>query len=315
MTNAQQRSPIFCLDKVKKHLYNTIWGIKPLLILLLHEYNNYCYICQSSNAVPCICFCSSLVLLAQVLYPSAPHSDVPLSLGLYVDDFVYFPEDPKVEVLFERLLQERVKVDFMGLVEWFLGIHFSWHFTSSRVDVHLNQTGFAASLVELFCWDSWDPTPTATPYQSGVPINSIAPSPGADDYPSQLQRTKAYQSLIGSIGWLAMATRPDLAPVHSFLSSYNSKPSSGHMKAALHALHYIHSTHDFGIHLHRRLRILFTLLSTSRTRLTLKLILMQSRLLPHINLLSHPTVMHVGSLKPVWLSVMVHCFHYLNAAA
>jgi hypothetical protein len=35
--------------------------------------------------------------------PSAPHSDVPLSLGIYVDDFVYFLEDPNVEVLFERL--------------------------------------------------------------------------------------------------------------------------------------------------------------------------------------------------------------------
>jgi hypothetical protein len=118
--------------------------------------------------------------------PSAPHSDVPLSLGLYGDDFVYFSEDPNVEVLFKHLLQERGKVDFMGLVEWFLGIHFLWHFTSSRVDVHLNQTGFAANLVKLFCWDSWDPTPTATSYWLGVPINSITPSSDADDSPSQL---------------------------------------------------------------------------------------------------------------------------------
>jgi hypothetical protein len=118
--------------------------------------------------------------------PSAPHSDVPLSLGLYMDDFVYFLEDPNVEVLFECLLQERVKVDFMGLVEWFLGIHFLWRFTSSPVDVHLNQTGFAANLVELFYQDSWDATPTATPYWLGVPINSIAPSPDTDDSPSQL---------------------------------------------------------------------------------------------------------------------------------
>ncbi len=186
--------------------------------------------------------------------PSAPHLNVPLSLGLYVDDFVYFLEDLDVEVLFECLLQERVKIDFMGLVEWFLGIHFLWRFTSSRVDVHLNQTGSTANLVELFCPDSWDPTPTATPYWSCLPINSIAPSPDANDSPSQLQPMEAYQSLIGSIGWLAMATRPDLAPVHSFSSSYNSKPSSGHMKAALHALYYIHSTHNFGIH--------FTLLAT-----------------------------------------------------
>ncbi len=31
MTNEQQRSPIFRLDQLKKHLYNTIWGIKQLL--------------------------------------------------------------------------------------------------------------------------------------------------------------------------------------------------------------------------------------------------------------------------------------------
>jgi hypothetical protein len=89
---------------------------------------------------------------------------VPLSLGLYVDDFVYFSEDPATEALFERLLQERIKVDFMGLVEWFLGIHFSWRFTSSWVDVHLNQTGFAANLVEQFCQNLREATPTATPY-------------------------------------------------------------------------------------------------------------------------------------------------------
>jgi hypothetical protein len=169
-------------------------------------------------------------------------------MGLYIDDFVYFSADPAVEELFEWLLRERVKVNFMGLVEWFLGIHFSWRITHSWVNVHLNQTGFAANLVEQFCRDLWDPTPTATPYRLGVPIDSIASSSNKDDSPSQLRRTEAYQSLVGSIGWLATATRPDLAPVHSFLSSYNSKPSSGHMRAALYVLHYIHSTHDHGIH-------------------------------------------------------------------
>jgi hypothetical protein len=112
----------------------------------------------------------------------------------------------------------------------------------------LSQTGFAANLVEQFCRDSWEPTPTATPYRSGVPIDSIASSSNNDDSPSQLRWTEAYQSLIGSIRWLTMATRPDLTPVHLFFSSYNSKPSTGHMKAARHALYYIHSTHNYGIH-------------------------------------------------------------------
>ena len=87
-----------------------------------------------------------------------------------------------------------------------------------------------------------------TPFCTGVPIDSIAPLTDFDDSPTQLRQTEAYQSLISSIGWLAMATWPDLAPVHSFLSSYNCKPSLGHLHAALHVLHYIQLTHDFGIH-------------------------------------------------------------------
>jgi hypothetical protein len=48
----------------------------------------------------------------------------PLLLGLYVDDFIYFLVDPKVETLFCHLLAEQCKVDFMGIIEWLLGVHF-----------------------------------------------------------------------------------------------------------------------------------------------------------------------------------------------
>jgi hypothetical protein len=143
--------------------------------------------------------------------PSNSPSEHPLTLGLYVDDFVYFSEDPAVESLLCRLLGERCKVDFMGIVEWFLGVHFSWRITPSSVAVHLNQSGFASNLVESFFGDTRNPTPTATPYRNGVPIDSIAPSTDADDSPAQICRKEAYQSLIGSIGWLAHTTRPDLA--------------------------------------------------------------------------------------------------------
>jgi hypothetical protein len=116
--------------------------------------------------------------------PSGPTLTSPLTLGLYVDDFVYFSEDPAVESLFCRLLAKRCKVNFMGIVEWFLGIHFSWHLTSSSVAVHLKQSGFASNLVESFFRDSRDPTPTATSYCSGIPIDAIAPSTEKDNSPA-----------------------------------------------------------------------------------------------------------------------------------
>jgi hypothetical protein len=155
--------------------------------------------------------------------PSGSPSSTPLSMGLYVDDFVYFSEDPAVKALFKRLTRKRITDNFMGLVEWFLCIHFSWRIAKSTVDVHMNQSGFAANLVEQFCRDKWEHTPDATPYQSGVPIDLIAPSTDADNFPAQLQHTDAYQSLVGSIGWLAGATCPDIAPV--ILSSHHALTS------------------------------------------------------------------------------------------
>jgi hypothetical protein len=73
--------------------------------------------------------------------PSDPSSVMlfaPLSLGMYVDNFVYFSKDPAVVALFCHLLTKQCKVDFMGIVEWFLGVHFLWQITPSLVAVHLN---------------------------------------------------------------------------------------------------------------------------------------------------------------------------------
>ncbi len=182
--------------------------------------------------------------------PSDPlgiKSECPLSLGLYVDNFVYFSKDPAVEALFCWLLAERCKVDFMGIINWFLRVHFSWQLTPLAVTVHLNQSGFATNLVKSFHLSDRNQTPTATPYCSGIPIDAVAASDEANNTLALKHCKEAYQSLIGSIGWLAHLTCPDLITVHSFLASYSNKPSTGHMKAALHALHFIHSTHNYGI--------------------------------------------------------------------
>jgi hypothetical protein len=44
-----------------------------------------------------------------------------------------------------------------------------------------------------------------------------------------------------------MTTQPDLTAIHSFLSSYSTKPAVGHMKSALYALYHIHSTYNYAI--------------------------------------------------------------------
>ena len=134
----------------------------------------------------------------------------------------------------------------MDTVEWFLGTHFQWLVTPDLVQVHLSQTGFASHLVEDNNIHLRNVTPDATPYRSGLPIDACPESNEDDMNPTFIEKKKKYQSIVGSIGWLAQSTRPDITPSHSFLSAYINKPSRSHLNAALYVLHYIHSTIDYG---------------------------------------------------------------------
>ena len=134
----------------------------------------------------------------------------------------------------------------MGTVEWFLGTHFQWLVTPSIVKVHLSQTGFGSHLVEENNIHLRNIMPDATPYWSGLPIDACPESDKDEMNPTFLEQKWKYQSIVGSIGWLAQSIHPNLAPSHSFLSAYCNKPSRSHLNAALYVLHYIHSTIDYG---------------------------------------------------------------------
>jgi hypothetical protein len=120
--------------------------------------------------------------------PSVSPSSSPLTLGLYVDDFDYFLADPEVKAKFEQLLQQYSTVNYMGMVEWFLGTHFQWLVNPSDVKVHLSQTGFASHLVEVNDIHHRHFTPDATPYLSGLPINACPESDEDEMNPTFLEQ-------------------------------------------------------------------------------------------------------------------------------
>lgn len=58
---------------------------------------------------------------------------------------------------------------------------------------------------------------------------------------------KGYQSLIGSLMYLGITTRPDITHSVNKLSQFNVKPHREHLKAAKHILKYLNSTINFEI--------------------------------------------------------------------
>ena len=91
---------------------------------------------------------------------------MPLTLSLYVDDFVFFSICYVVEYKFQSIFSCMLMVNFMGVIAWFLGIHFSWHLASGKVDIHINQSSLTRNPVERFNMQDWAHYPTATPYRS-----------------------------------------------------------------------------------------------------------------------------------------------------
>jgi len=203
--------------------------------------------------------CSHLHSLGLKNSPSSPclftgtliEGGPPIYIGIYVDDIIYFSPDDAVERKFEKLLSDLVSADFMGQVSHFLGIEFHWvcH-PDGHLTVTLTQESFAESLIESLGFDGTQPSHFVSPYRSGLCIDSI---PHEEMSSSERDKLRLrYQSLIGSLNWLAHTTRPDLSTVVSLLAQHQSTPSSGHYEAGCYVARYLASTKHLGIYFSSR---------------------------------------------------------------
>jgi hypothetical protein len=171
----------------------------------------------------------------------------PIYISIYVDDIIYFSSSDEVEKFFEEKLNGLVSVDFMGQVSHFLGREFSWHHhEDGNLTVNLTQQSFAEIFIESFGYGSMSTSTFTTPYHSGYPIDSIPHEEMSSTQRDALRLQ--YQSLVGSLNWLAHTTRPDLSTVVSLLAQHQSNPSSGHLDAAQYVVKYLVNTKSLGIY-------------------------------------------------------------------
>jgi len=74
---------------------------------------------------------------------------------------------------------------------------------------------------------------TSTP----LPLEELLPSPS--DQPKNEANIHRYAQLTGSIGYIAGATRPDVAKAHSKLAEFLTYPSQCYINAAYQVLAYL----------------------------------------------------------------------------
>ena len=139
----------------------------------------------------------------------------------------------------------------MGDVDYFLGTVFTWiQHIDGNFSIHLCQSEFTEFISHWFLVQNANRVPNMTPYRSGFSIDYFPPvDPLNPDLPRWRQ---VYQSIVGCINWLATCTRPDIAPVLTFLASYRNSPHLKHYKAAVYALKYLTSTNEYRISSHSK---------------------------------------------------------------
>lgn len=69
--------------------------------------------------------------------------------------------------------------------------------------------------------------------------------------PGKMTKKYPYRELVGSLMYLAVGTRPDIAHTVSVLAQFNDKPSDHHWGAAKKVLRYLKGTQEYSLHFQR----------------------------------------------------------------
>jgi hypothetical protein len=163
-----------------------------------------------------------------------------------MDDFIYFSLEDDVEKYFENALAQKLRVEFLGEAEWFLGMKFDWsHLNDGSVQCRISQEGYTATIAREMGLTTANKNPLMTPFRSGLPVDTI---PSEDMSPeTRAPLITKMQSWLGMINWLQMCTRPDLATIFTLLATHMHSPSPGHIEAVKYLGHYILSTMELGL--------------------------------------------------------------------
>ncbi|TFY59187.1 hypothetical protein EVJ58_g5934 [Rhodofomes roseus] len=155
---------------------------------------------------------------------------------LYVDDLLLMGDSK----LFIDNIKQRLSLEYqmtdLGAVQRFLGLHIRRERLARRIFV--DQEDYIQSVLERFQMSNCKSARTPLPAGAVLEKNT--------DIASEIFRTR-YQSIIGSIMYAMLGTRPDISFAVTRLAKFSSNPSKEHMKFAYYVLRYLQGTKELAL--------------------------------------------------------------------
>lgn len=155
-------------------------------------------------------------------------------IAVYVDDILLACSSEIVLKNVKQVIIEQFEIVDKGPVNYFLGMEI----TRVNEVIHVAHTKFIRNMMEQF--GMTETRKCSTPLDPGQKFQRCS-----DCSSCVLVDAKTYQSLIGSLMYLGMSSRPDIAHSVSKLSQFNVNPHKEHLDAAKHLLRYLNNTINF----------------------------------------------------------------------
>lgn len=151
--------------------------------------------------------------------------------ALYVDDLILITKSIESMNELKAALKERFKMKDMGELSYILGISVIQN--KEKNCIILQQKHNIEAILQKYGMDNANPV--ATPADVNVKLRK-------SDGVSKSVDQHTYQSMVGSLLYAAMATRPDIAQAMSVVSKFNANPDALHLTALKRMLRYLKGT-------------------------------------------------------------------------
>jgi hypothetical protein len=156
-------------------------------------------------------------------------------LAVYVDDILVATKKDSVLAKTKKVFGSKFKVKDMGPIHYFLGVR---ALQSEDHSIWIGQEKYVDNLLEKLEMDG--AKPVSTPMDAGC-----KPQKTTED--CEKCDSSVYRSVIGSLLYLAVATRPDISQAVSKLAQYSSAPSTSHWAMVKRVLRYVKGTKKLGL--------------------------------------------------------------------
>ena len=150
---------------------------------------------------------------------------------VYVDNAMFFSKDKACIDQKKQLFMGKWECCDLGEVKEFLHMHI----TRNGQTIHLDQHAYLDKVLEHFSMTNAKSAPTP------LPSNWVPKLAEGKASPYLL---RSYQSIIGSLLYLMIGTRPDIAYA---VTKFTANPSQEHLHSAKYVCHYLAGTKDYSI--------------------------------------------------------------------